>query len=396
MSPFEKDIRTATEQFEEGKTELARININRLWEFDSSHIGLQRVRCRLIAQDQNWTSLRSLTRRALYFAPFDEEFRELRHLALQKLDRLDLWEEEQEMHKSADAWHENDAGYLSYADERIVAEKGVLYIAMDAQYVTEASHSVASFKRFHPDIPCALITASECEDSAAFDHVIRVERDFNFNYYFSDPKRMASIKVQYMRMSPYRQTLYLDADTYIVKPINKIFEGLDHSDFIYFEVPRARFQYITGDEPTEYFLYGLATPFVLDSGVIAFRKSARMDHFLDVWMSEFIALQAGPNHLVGNWGKGVNDQATLIRLIQEDRFRTTKLRLFSMTGWQYNSKGFSLGLLAEHDLLRQVRLIHMNDIADIIKEIGEENLHTINSEMPFADFHFPLVKTQES
>ena len=89
--------------------------------------------------------------------------------------------------------------------------KGVLYIAFGKVFVKECLFSIQSLKRYNPDIPIALFTDCEVNDSSI--DILKIIK----------PKHLRS-KVDFVSQSPFEKTLYLDSDTVIVHDISDMFD----------------------------------------------------------------------------------------------------------------------------------------------------------------------------
>lgn len=390
MRAIKADIAHTYEQLQNGEVERAIENSRRLWAFDSSNMDIIRLMVATLEKKEAWQQLNGVTRRALYFAPFDADLCALRETVLNNLNRTQQWQREKRISETADHWHERDQDYFSYDGEELLADKGAIYIAMDDKYISEAAFSARSLRKIHPDLPiCLLTTQSKHSDIAAFDHVISIPMDFCLRYYFQTPQRFASVKAYCLRMSPYRQTLYLDSDTYIQKPLTAIFEALDYADFIFFEICNVKFSQKENEPPI--FVKGLNCPYVADTGVLAFRKSSRIDHFFDIWFKRFIDTTMGENRFAGNWGKGLNDQGTLNKMIAENIFLSCNIRAACLPGWQYNCKEFCLDILRETKLINNVRLLHMNGLYDRFKDSIRVEVKDLYADLPREKFSFPLA-----
>src|SRR5689334_13476866 len=109
-------------------------------------------------------------------------------------------------------------------------ERGVLYIAFGEAYRSEVLASISALRRFHPRLPCCVITDSHLDALPNDVHVLHRERETG-NY----PTRA---KPRYMLDSPFDRTLFLDTDTTAVRPIEDLFLLLDRFDIGVYVTPR--------------------------------------------------------------------------------------------------------------------------------------------------------------
>src|SRR5207302_5761641 len=90
-------------------------------------------------------------------------------------------------------------------------------------------------------------------------------------------------KVIYIPQSPYKYTLFIDADTYIYDDFSEIFSLLKHFDLA---VAHDTFRiYVEDYEKLKENLHRIPISFpMLNSGVILFKKSERMERFFRAWL----------------------------------------------------------------------------------------------------------------
>ena len=90
--------------------------------------------------------------------------------------------------------------------------QGILYKVTGKKYVDEAEVSARSAKEQMPDIETALVTDTASYESEVFDHVVQ-----------SEPLGQGySCKLPVPRESPFKRTLFLDTDTYVVADISSV------------------------------------------------------------------------------------------------------------------------------------------------------------------------------
>lgn len=142
---------------------------------------------------------------------------------------------------------------------------GAIYYAIGPQYVREALISARSMRAAMPDLPLAIFT-DEAVPEGYFDKCIATDPTVGFK----------AQKIVSLKRSPFLKTLYLDTDTYVVKPVPELFDLLDTHDVALAQSPLGRLP--NGWE-------GVPSCFpVLNCGVIAFRQSPNMSRLLDDWL----------------------------------------------------------------------------------------------------------------
>lgn len=154
-----------------------------------------------------------------------------------------------------------------------VADRGYLYIAYGESFTKEALLSIESLRRF-TDLPIALFTdqPKECVTE-------------NISIYAQIKVNHLRAKVDYMDMSPFEKTVFLDSDTVVVRNCDDMFDLLDRFDVaIVNDYARKRKKY--SDIVPEY----REIPYAFseaNSGVIAFNNSTRTQAFLKMWKEYF-------------------------------------------------------------------------------------------------------------
>lgn len=145
----------------------------------------------------------------------------------------------------------------------------MIYIATGAACVAEALVSARSVKRVMPDLPITLFSDRETADPN-IDGVIRIE---------PDPSRPTSAtKLTHIGASPYRETLYLDSDTYVCDRLDELFALLEPFDLAAAHAPMRAMHEVDGvpDSFPE-----------LNCGVILFRRCAAVEALFSKWADAF-------------------------------------------------------------------------------------------------------------
>jgi hypothetical protein len=148
--------------------------------------------------------------------------------------------------------------------ERYMPNSGCCYVANTSGYLEEAMRSLASLRVHMPDINVAVIAPRELfRFGAPVNHWVPLP-----------PGRSGPIVKTAARLAPYDRVLFLDTDTYVAGDISDLFSILDAFDLA------------LAHEPTRGWDYETVAPksfCELNTGVIAFKKSTRIEAFFDKW-----------------------------------------------------------------------------------------------------------------
>ena len=155
---------------------------------------------------------------------------------------------------------------MSEHPESKTESRGLLYIATGEKFVDEAVASALTFREHMPAVPIALFTDLPRRAGDGFDHVGVVE---NPRYGFID-------KIAPLKESPFDRTVFLDTDTVAVAPVDDLFELLDRFDIAAAHAPLRERYHLPEACPSSF-------P-ELNTGVIAYRKSAAFDRLVDEWL----------------------------------------------------------------------------------------------------------------
>jgi hypothetical protein len=143
--------------------------------------------------------------------------------------------------------------------------RGLIYVATRAEaYVQQAAISARSVKAVTADLPVVLFTDQPAPD-ATFDAVVSIES-------CGDGYRD---KLLCMSQTPFEQTLFLDADTYVVGDLQDLYRLLDHFDLGAAHAPN-RVVLDLDEVPLSY-------P-ELNTGVIPYRQSPAVAQLLAAWV----------------------------------------------------------------------------------------------------------------
>lgn len=171
--------------------------------------------------------------------------------------------------------------------------RGVMMVAYGRNARTEAKLSIASFHEQHEEYPVLLVSDTPMEG-------------IDFQYAPDDDPSFRARKLEMYDLSPFDETLYLDADTRVVGNVSVGFDILNDgwdmviipsngqgADFLWHVLPDERQQ-------TRDLLQGAELQ--LQGGVFWFRKGEAVSRFFAHWKAEW-ALHRG------------QDQAALLRAL---------------------------------------------------------------------------------
>jgi hypothetical protein len=200
-----------------------------------------------------------------------------------------------------------------------VANRGVLYVVVGSRdiYANAAIRSATSLRRVMPDLAIAI--ASDRTIDGPFDQHILIEETEGFR-----------AKIVGMQQTPFEQTVFLDADTFVLADFDDVFELLDRYDMALAHEP-SRISTVLGEVPVAYPEF--------NSGVIAYRSTPLVQSALADWLHEYGEIRPRPK---------TQDQPSLRRVL----YRSTQLRIATLTS-EYNRRIDTAGFL--HG---QIRVLH--------------------------------------
>ncbi len=103
---------------------------------------------------------------------------------------------------------------------------GIIYCATGERYLERAILSAKSLKMWSPNLLYSICTNIET-DPDLWDHVFKIEKHEG-----DDDLNMID-KLNTLLLSPYKKTLYLDSDTYILDDITEIFKILERFELAF-------------------------------------------------------------------------------------------------------------------------------------------------------------------
>lgn len=152
-----------------------------------------------------------------------------------------------------------------------MSDQGFLYCARGDRWLIEAERSAASIKAVMPQAAVAIVA-----DKPMPQHL--------FDIQIAPPPSMhvKSLKMWAMRHSPFARTVFIDTDTFVCDPVPELFTILDRFPLAAAITPfwTVELQQRGGVSDDD----GIPISFPkLNSGLVAQRKDAETDAFLDFW-----------------------------------------------------------------------------------------------------------------
>lgn len=177
--------------------------------------------------------------------------------------------------------------------------RGALYVAYGQKARAEMLHSSCSLEQQHPGLPIAVIS----------DHPVRNRR--HIRYPDTDPGARG-VKLHMDVLSPWQETVYLDADTRVFQSLESGFallrDGWEMVITPSMHQEERVFYHIHPAESRATIDYLGYIPCQLQGGVIFFRKTEAVHRFFAAWREE--------------WKRyGHQDQAALVRALHREPIR---------------------------------------------------------------------------
>lgn len=139
-------------------------------------------------------------------------------------------------------------------------QRGFVLVGTGERYIREIKLLITNIRKYYPKFPIAIFT----DTPVSYDGVI--------NQIIPDPTYSFWDKIRYMYKAPFDECVFLDTDIYLTGPVDELFMMLEHFDLI---APHA---------PIDENRSGLPDSFAeLNTGVIGFKKSLKMQTFFQKW-----------------------------------------------------------------------------------------------------------------
>lgn len=190
-----------------------------------------------------------------------------------------------------------------------MTSRGVIYMCWGAQAIQQAKESIESLHLYYADLD--VVVVGDDNTLLAFEgtniHVIKIDVE-PFNYGSSPGHKFMAgrIKPLLASVSPFDETLYVDADTVFKSSPKCGFDMLDRWDFVVAETEtRSLASTIAGVSESNYTAKWVKTPHLLyhNSGMIFWRKNDATKRLFELWSKEWLRFE--------NW----DEQVALLRAL---------------------------------------------------------------------------------
>jgi hypothetical protein len=237
-------------------------------------------------------------------------------------------------------------------------QRGLIYITFGKKAIEMAKISFKSFKQHNPQIPVAIFT--NLPDMAKdFDHIHEYSSEelSDINHYFKETNKFSSLKIRFLKMSPYSQTLYLDSDTFVKGNLDEIFNLLDSNELITTLNADWKWSddaYYTHDHSNnkKQGLVNLTSSNKnnVNCGVIAYKNTDIIKNFFDVWWLNF---QENNSH---------NEQYVLHRLLEKEICKKLNINRTNIDNTIYNCVGSMWPRIHSSGLWDNCKILHSQRI----------------------------------
>jgi len=179
----------------------------------------------------------------------------------------------------------NQAVSMAAEAEPITGNAGIVYVVYGAPAIKEAKGSLASLRLFHPGLEALII--SDGDTGLEAEHVYHADNDVGAR----------GAKLAVYNLSPFDKTLYLDADTVVIGPLNWGFRLLDSFDLIVaIDIAEMAkdgalhpnsFGYTQEERSMTTYLLPTTRATQFACGMLFFRKSDDTKTLFDMWQDEW-------------------------------------------------------------------------------------------------------------
>lgn len=207
----------------------------------------------------------------------------------------------------SDGWAEVERDGVMIAFRHLIAERGALYVAYGERAREQCLASIATLREVAPGLPVAVVSDTPLEGA---DHQItHVECD----------RGARTQKTRMYALSPFRETLFLDADTRVLVDPAPGFGLLEYADVVLSQDPVRMFNEQTWPHLDRREVAatrqetGGGELLYWNSGVILFKRSERARALFQAWHAEWT-----------RWAQ--HDQMALLRALYQNPVRMVAVR----------------------------------------------------------------------
>lgn len=181
-------------------------------------------------------------------------------------------------------------------------ERGVVYIATGEACRHEAIRSARSFRRHNPLVPIAIFTETKFVDPI-----------FNYTLTIEEPDFSTVDKMRNLWKTPFQETVFLDADTFVTGDISQLFEILERVDFAGTHETARGFWYkeFQGRIPDAFC--------ELNGGMLVFKATPAVLEMLKDWYAAYLETTQWLSRYGSSKWMLTNDQPSLRHLLYHRR-----------------------------------------------------------------------------
>jgi len=223
------------------------------------------------------------------------------------LDRPEVKKAIDEWYAGAPNWEIVERAGVSLALRQTIADEGALYVAYGEKARAGVKRSIASLRKLEPELPIAVVADEDIDG-----------RDYWIPHVDLTPGAR-DVKTRIYSLSPFKKTLYLDADTVVVGHATGGWRLLDFFDVVLAIDPnkilsRAKWKALDPEEVAATKAeIGTAEVQYYQSGVIFFRRGDNIRRFFQEWHKQW-----------KRWRK--QDQMALLRALYRQPVRVAPMR----------------------------------------------------------------------
>ena len=228
-------------------------------------------------------------------------------------------------------WTEVEHAGTMIAFRHLVAERGALYVVYGEKAREQALESIATVREYAPELPIAVVSDRPLEGA-----------DYQIYHVDADPGAR-TIKTRMYSLSPFRETMFLDADTRLLQDPAAGFDLLKYADVVLSQDPVRIFADQTWPhlDPQEVKTTRAEVPAggrlcYWNSGVVFFGRSIRAKELFQAWHAEW-----------QRWGK--HDQMALLRALHKHPVRMVAVR----ECWNTHKKALAQFVFHNHRTARR-------------------------------------------
>lgn len=228
-------------------------------------------------------------------------------------------------------------------------KEGILYslFGNHEKLWKEFQVSLRSLRKHHPNLPVCLVTNAEVPAALRGDiqHVVRV----------TEPLHFFKLKVLAFLKSPFERTIFLDLDTQLGQPVSDLFEFLRIYDVAV--APDPLCDWTREDYFIDY--HNFAN---LNTGVLAYRRSDKMQQFLQTW---FDAFKDQPDSWFFNEPGKADDQDWFNQLVQKDKvLDRLQLKLLILPNTLFNARPWIWRAMKNDGISSRTKVRHAHDLVN--------------------------------